>query len=55
MANDCTITLRLPRDLAERVREQSRTGGLPMSELIRYALEDAFPPVREHGRDPWDC
>jgi predicted DNA binding CopG/RHH family protein len=55
MTQDSIISLRLPSDLADRVREQSRIGGLPVSELIRNALEDAFPPERERPRDLWDA
>jgi hypothetical protein len=46
-----TLTVRLPEELLERLREKSRRTGLPMARLVRQSLETALPPnVNQVGR-----
>jgi post-segregation antitoxin (ccd killing protein) len=34
-----TLTVRLPEDLIERLREKSRRSGLPVNRVVRQSLE----------------
>jgi len=37
-----TLTIRLPEDLLERLREESRRTGLPVGRVVRQSLETAL-------------
>ncbi len=37
-----TLTIRLPEDLLERLREKSRRTGLPVGRVVRQAVESAL-------------
>lgn len=37
-----TLTIRLPEELLERLREKSRRSGLPMGRVVREALESTL-------------
>jgi hypothetical protein len=39
-----TLTIRLPEELLERLREKSRHTGLPMGRVVRESLEAALVP-----------
>jgi hypothetical protein len=39
-----TLTIRLPEELLERLREKSRRTGLPMGRVVRQLLEAALQP-----------
>jgi predicted DNA binding CopG/RHH family protein len=39
-----TLTVRLPEELLERLREKSRHTGLPMGRVVRESLEAALQP-----------
>ena len=39
-----TLTIRLPEELLERLREKSRRTGLPMGRMVRQSLEAALEP-----------
>jgi predicted DNA-binding protein len=39
-----TITIRLPEELLQRLREKSRRTGLPMGRVVRESLEAALEP-----------
>jgi hypothetical protein len=39
-----TLTIRLPEELLERLREKSRRTGLPMGQMVRQSLEAALEP-----------
>jgi predicted transcriptional regulator len=39
-----TLTVRLPEELLERLREKSRRTGLPMGRVVRQSLEAALQP-----------
>jgi predicted DNA-binding protein len=39
-----TLTIRLPEELLERLREKSRRTGLPMGRVVRQSLEAALEP-----------
>lgn len=39
-----TLTIRLPEELLERLREKSRRTGLPMGQMVRRSLEAALEP-----------
>lgn len=43
-----TLTVRLPEDLLERVREVSRRTGLPVGALVRDALETSLSRHKEN-------
>ena len=45
-----TLTIRLPEDLLERLREKSRRTGLPMGRVVRQSLEAALEP---DGSQTW--
>jgi predicted DNA-binding protein len=45
-----TLTIRLPEDLLERLREKSRRTGLPMGRVVRESLETALKPA---GNQVW--
>jgi hypothetical protein len=44
-----TLTLRLPEELLEQLRERARRTGLPMGQLVRQALETTFAKDRPAG------
>ena len=37
-----TLTIRLPEELLERLREKSRRTGLPLGRVVRQAVENAL-------------
>jgi predicted DNA-binding protein len=37
-----TLTIRLPEDVLQRLREKSRRTGLPMGRVVRQAVEHAL-------------
>jgi predicted DNA-binding protein len=37
-----TLTIRLPEELLERLREKSRRTGLPVGRVVRQAVESSF-------------
>lgn len=39
-----TLTIRLPEELLQRLREKSRRTGLPMGQMVRQSLEAALEP-----------
>jgi post-segregation antitoxin (ccd killing protein) len=39
-----TLTVRLPEELLERLREKSRRTGIPMGRVVRDSLEAALEP-----------
>jgi predicted DNA-binding protein len=43
-----TLTIRLPKELLERVRQVSRRTGLPMGRLIRESLETTLSEKEEN-------
>jgi hypothetical protein len=45
-----TLTIRLPEELLERLREKSRSTGLPMGRVVRQSLEAALKP---DGNQAW--
>jgi len=45
-----TLTIRLPEELLERLREKSRRTGLPMGRVVRQSLEAALKP---DGNQVW--
>jgi post-segregation antitoxin (ccd killing protein) len=45
-----TLTVRLPEELLERLREKSRRTGLPVGRVVRESLETALS--KETGQ-PW--
>jgi hypothetical protein len=49
-----TLTLRLPEELLEQLRERARRTGLPMGQLVRHALETLFAEDRPvNGNQAW--
>lgn len=47
-----TLTIRLPEELLERLREKSRITGLPAGRLVRMSLEEALA-VENKKNVPW--
>jgi len=45
-----TLTIRLPEELLERLREKSRRTGLPMGRVVRQSLEAA---LETDGNQAW--
>ena len=45
-----TLTIRLPDDLLQRLREKSRRTGLPMGQIARESLQTALDDEKER---PW--
>jgi Ribbon-helix-helix protein, copG family len=45
-----TLTIRLPEELLDRLREKSRSTGLPMGRVVRQSLEAALRP---DGNQVW--
>jgi predicted transcriptional regulator len=45
-----TLTVRLPEDLLQRLREKSRRTGLPVGRVVRQAVEDS---LLEDGQPTW--
>lgn len=43
-----TLTVRLPKDLLERVRQVSRKTGVPVGRVVRDALETTLPSQEEN-------
>lgn len=41
-----TLSIRLPEELLERLREKSRRTGLPMGQMVRQSLEATLAPDR---------
>jgi hypothetical protein len=46
-----TLTIRLPEELLERLREKARRTGLPVGRVVRQCLEIALSADRSAGRD----
>jgi predicted DNA-binding protein len=47
---DNTLTIRLPKELLDRLRQVSRRAGLPLGRVVRQSLEIA---LAEHEQQPW--
>ena len=47
-----TLTIRLPDELLERLREKSRRTGLPVGRVVRESLETALSKDK-HTEQPW--
>ena len=45
-----TLTIRLPEELLERLREKSRRTGLPVGRVVRQSLETTLEP---DGNQAW--
>ncbi len=45
-----TLTVRLPEELLQRLREKSRCTGLPVGRVVRQAVENA---LLEDEQPPW--
>ena len=43
-----TLTVRLPKDLLERLRQVSRKTGVPVGRVVRDALETTLPSQEEN-------
>jgi predicted transcriptional regulator len=39
-----TLTIRLPEELLDRLREKARRAGLPMSRMVRESIEASLEP-----------
>lgn len=49
-----TLTIRLPEELLEKLREKSRVTGLPAGRLVRLSLEATLAEENEKARQaPW--
>ena len=49
-----TLTVRLPEELLERLKEKSRITGLPAGRLVRLSLEKTLSAEKENDKDaPW--
>ena len=49
-----TLTIRLPEELLERLREKSRITGLPAGRLVRLSLEATLSEEKDkNGEPPW--
>jgi len=46
-----TLTIRLPEELLEQLRERARRTGLPMGKLVRQALETTLAEDRPARRN----
>ena len=49
-----TLTIRLPEELLQRLREKSRRTGLPLGRVVRQAVENALvqdesPPWKKYA------
>ena len=47
-----TLTIRLPEELLERLREKSRITGLPAGRLVRLSLEAALSDEKDENKEP---
>jgi len=47
-----TLTIRLPEELLERLREKSRRTGLPVGRVVRESLETALSKDKD-TEQPW--
>jgi predicted DNA-binding protein len=45
-----TLTVRLPKDLLERLRRTARRAGLPLGRVVRESLETT---LSNHEERPW--
>ena len=49
-----TLTVRLPEELLERLKEKSRITGLPAGRLVRLSLEATLSDENEKAKQaPW--
>jgi hypothetical protein len=49
-----TLTVRLPEELLERLREKSRRTGLPLGRVVRESLETALSKGKDKDKEqPW--
>jgi hypothetical protein len=50
-----TLTIRLPEELLQRLREKSRITGLPAGRLVRLSLEATLSEERDKNNkdQPW--
>jgi predicted DNA-binding protein len=46
-----TLTIRLPEELLERLREKARCTGLPMGRVVRESLETALSKDKNKNKD----
>lgn len=46
-----TLTIRLPEELLEKLREKSRVTGLPAGRLVRIALEKTLANDKKEDND----
>jgi hypothetical protein len=54
MMSNTTLTIRLPEELLERLREKSRLTGLPAGRLVRLSLEATLSDEKDKDKDqPW--
>lgn len=47
-----TLTIRLPKDLLERLRQRARAAGLPVGRVVRQSLETALGDGNDHHESP---
>jgi hypothetical protein len=47
-----TLTIRLPEELLERLREKSRITGLPAGRLVRLSLEATLSDEKDEKKEP---
>ena len=43
-----TLTIRLPEELLERLREKSRRTGLPVGRVVRQSIEATLAPGKDN-------
>lgn len=48
-----TLTIRLPKDLLDRLRQVSRRTGLPVGRVVRESLETALSADKNNEEPPW--
>ncbi|MFZ0481710.1 MAG: ribbon-helix-helix protein, CopG family [Terriglobales bacterium] len=49
-----TLTIRLPEEILEQLRERARRTGLPIGRLVRQSLETTLArDIPAHGNQAW--
>jgi Ribbon-helix-helix protein, copG family len=49
-----TLTIRLPKDLLDRLRRRARAAGLPVGRVVRQSLETTLSEGNDgHEEPPW--
>lgn len=48
-----TLTVRLPEELLEKLREKSRRTGLPVGRVVRESLETTLSKEAKEDEHPW--